>query len=70
MIKMGKALVVGAGGFVGTELIKQLKEHGDEILALDNRTITDKTVDSVQADITNVESIKKALDGREIDEIT
>jgi nucleoside-diphosphate-sugar epimerase len=64
---MGKVLVVGANGFVGTELIKQLKEHGDKILALDNRTITDKTVDSVLADITNVEGIKKALDGREID---
>ena len=66
---MNKSLVIGGSGFVGTELIKQLKEHGDEIFAFYHRTITDKSVDNIQADITNVESIRNALDDKKFDVI-
>ena len=67
---MANALIIGASGFVGTELVMQLKERGDVVCALLNVSpIADDTIESVQADITNADSVNKALDGHNYDVI-
>lgn len=48
-----KALVTGAGGFVGGHLIAHLEEHGDEVL------VTDPTIDGL--DITDVGGVADLL---------
>ncbi|MEW5815427.1 MAG: NAD(P)-dependent oxidoreductase [Spirochaetota bacterium] len=60
---MAKVLILGAGGFVGTEIIRQAKEKGDEICAFYHSHIADSTVDNVRADLVDAGSVKTALKG-------
>lgn len=66
---MAKVLVIGGSGFVGTELIRQLIDHGDEICALVHRNPTDAAIDHVQADMTDADSIQRALQGKTVEVI-
>ena len=38
---MKKILVAGAGGFIAGELVKKLKEQGQEIVAVDKKPLTE-----------------------------
>lgn len=64
---MAKVLVLGASGFIGTELVCQLEERGDDICAMVHHNKTDGAIDHVRADMTDPDSIEKALQGRTVD---
>lgn len=64
-----KALVVGGVGFVGVEITRQLLERGDEVCIFDFVEPADKSIDYVQGDLTDAETINKALAGRQFDAI-
>ena len=54
-----RALVIGAGGFAGHYLLKELTSGSDEIYAtkLPNETITNTSANVLDLDITNVEAV-------------
>ncbi len=58
---------MGAAGFIGTELVKQLKERGDQICALCHSRKADQTAEHLQGDITDADSIHRTLEGRSFD---
>lgn len=64
---MANVLIIGGSGFVGTELVKQLKEKGDKICSLYHTTKADSSIENIQADITDAGSIKTALGSRKFD---
>ncbi len=64
---MTKVLVLGAAGFIGTELVRQLKKRGDEICALYHSHKADETIENVQGDLTDTNSVNRALKGRSFD---
>ena len=66
---MAKALVIGASGYIGTELVRQLKERGDEVYALDLKRIDDPAIECITGDITDAQGFGKALEGRCFDVI-
>ena len=66
---MASYLVTGASGFVGGEVLKQLKELGENIISVGN---TDPKVDGVEfikANIVNKNELEKAVDGKKFDYI-
>ncbi len=60
---MKKVLITGAGGFVGSYLIKEFKENGYKVIACDinKRDSIDKDVDYYDMDILNKEIVKEVI---------
>ncbi|MGH9026683.1 MAG: GDP-mannose 4,6-dehydratase [Acidimicrobiia bacterium] len=53
-----KALVTGAGGFVGGHLVAHLRDHGDDVTALDR-----------EVDVTDAAAITRAVDAQRPDAV-
>jgi UDP-glucuronate 4-epimerase len=66
---MAKALVVGGLGYVGNEVVQQLKQQGDEICIFDRVATADTSVESIQGDFTDAQALNKALGDRRFDVI-
>lgn len=66
---MAKVLILGASGFVGTELLRQLKRRGDNICSLYHTNIPDSEIENIQADLTKADSVNTALQNRKFDVI-
>ena len=63
-----KVLVLGATGFLGSNLVRALLDQGDEVRALIRpgnraRTLADLPVERVQGDLNDVQSLPHAFDG-------
>ena len=63
---MKNVLVTGATGFVGCEVVKQLKKLGEKVTAL-GRTVPKEEINFFQADLTDQEGLKQALKDRSFD---
>ena len=66
---MAKALVIGGLGYVGSELVHQLCQRRDDVCIFDRVAGEDDSVESIQGDFTDVDSLNKALEGRTFDVI-
>lgn len=66
---MAKALVVGGAGYVGVEVVKQLKEKGDEVTVFDRVPCPDNSIETIISDFTKKETLDKSLKGRSFDVI-
>jgi UDP-glucuronate 4-epimerase len=64
---MANVLILGASGFVGTELLRQLKGRGDTICSLYHSNIPDGEIENIQADLTKADSVNAALQNRKFD---
>ena len=64
---MANVLVLGGSGFVGTELIAQLKKRKDKICAIYHKNKCDDDVENIKADLTDETSMQKALEGKSFD---
>lgn len=68
---MKKVIILGAGGFIGSHLVKRLKFHGNFVVAVDLKlpefedTIADKFI---VGDLRNLDFVKQVI-GEDIDEI-
>jgi nucleoside-diphosphate-sugar epimerase len=65
-LKGAKVLVTGAGGFVGSHLIRRLVREGAEITAIDRKELKDTACSSVKeinADISDLSSVQDVLNG-------
>lgn len=60
-----KVLVTGGAGFIGTNLVKELKTRGHEVLALDLYN-TDRD-DYVRADVRNYRQLERVFEGDRFD---
>lgn len=66
-----KVLVTGGAGFIGTNICLALRARGDEVIALDNLSVTDRNVPELReagvvvakADIRNLDEIKSHFQG-------
>ena len=65
---MKKVLVTGAAGFVGRELVKQLKEGGAEVFGLGRSNSLDD-IQFIRADLTKAAALDHALKGYSFDTI-
>ena len=64
---MTKALVTGAGGFVGANVVESLTRRGVECLGFDVRKgMLDSTVPFVEGDILSADDLDRALDGIDV----
>lgn len=66
---MANVLVLGGSGFVGTELISQLKKRNDKICVMYHHHKCGGDLENVKADLRDENSIRKALNGRRFDVI-
>ncbi|MBR6336369.1 MAG: UDP-glucose 4-epimerase GalE [Ruminococcus sp.] len=78
---MGKILVTGGAGFIGSHTCVELLENGYEIIVFDNfsnskpealkrvKKITGKDFDFIEGDLLNKADLEKAFDDNEIDAV-
>jgi len=64
---MENILVTGATGFVGCEVVKQLKKLGEKKVTALGRTVPKEEISFIQADITNQAKLKQALKDKSFD---
>jgi dihydroflavonol-4-reductase len=65
----GKLLVTGASGLVGGNLVRLLLEQGRQVRALvhsDERAMADLDVETVQADVRDLQSLERAMVGIQV----
>jgi nucleoside-diphosphate-sugar epimerase len=65
---MDTVLVTGATGYVGQEIVRQLRDLGKQVTAL-GRTSPNGDIPFIQADITDATQLERALDGKSFDAI-
>jgi dihydroflavonol-4-reductase len=70
MAAMGKTLVTGATGFIGSHLTRALADRGDELRVLARRTsrldhLSDLDFDRVTGDVTDRRAVRRAVKGVE-----
>jgi nucleoside-diphosphate-sugar epimerase len=64
-----KALVTGGGGFLGTAIIRQLRQRGDAVRSLSrtrHETLQTLGVEQVKGDLANLDSVSSAADGCDV----
>ena len=70
---MGKILVMGGAGYIGSHTLKHLKENGYDVLAADNLSTGHKeaVLDSklVIADLLDLDSLKELFSSYQIDAV-
>jgi UDP-glucose 4-epimerase len=66
-------LVTGGGGYIGSHLVKKLKEDGEKVIVFDNfergHKWAVKGVEVVEGDLRNKEDIKKVFNNFDIEEV-
>lgn len=67
---MGKTLVTGASGFIGSHLVRALAKRGDELRILARRSskldhLDDLELDRATGDVTDRRAVRRALEGVE-----
>ena len=62
-----RILVTGGGGFIGTNLVNELRKRGHEVIALDLYN-TDRE-GYLRADVRNYRQLERAFDKREFDSV-
>ena len=60
---MARVLVTGGTGFVGSAIARHAMDRGDEVSILDLVVPADKSLHTIQADLTNNQSLREALAG-------
>lgn len=73
---LGRVLVTGGSGFIGSHLVDALMSHGNEVVVLDNlssgslrnvaRWLDSSNFRFIKGDLLNLQEISEALDGCEI----
>lgn len=63
-----KIAIIGASGFVGSNLVKEASDRGLEVTAIARNTdkITDEKVNKISVDVNNVSKLSEALKGQDI----
>jgi putative NADH-flavin reductase len=60
-----KIALLGATGFVGSNILNELKQRGHEITAIARNPKTDASINWVKADISNIDELSKILAGND-----
>jgi uncharacterized protein YbjT (DUF2867 family) len=58
-----KVLVTGGTGFVGPKVVDAIRRHGHDVRALVRKSAAPGDVESVQGDMTDADSLRRAVDG-------
>ncbi len=64
-----RALVTGGGGFLGTELCRQLRARGDEVASISRGNhphLRELGVDTLRADLADTQALARAAEGRDV----
>ena len=64
-----KALVTGANGFLGSQLVRELAASGYEVTAMTRRrydSVVDQRIRNVNGDIRNIDAVEEACRGQEV----